>query len=505
MRTGTLLAFLIPGALAAQAPVWQWATALRGSTNVYIDEVIGSTLNGCFVSGYCYGDLYLPFDTLQANDGQGDHFVVHVDSLGVPDRVVRSTVPVASMIPTANGGLSCRYIVQGSVVVNGTTLTSAPGSSGIGMATFDSGGTQTAIGSLDNVIEGGFMIPIWCAHQEAAGMVLATFVTDSLRVDGEWLYGWGIVLVRLSDLGVVEWHTQLEATEFYFFSGLHLSTNGKSLICVSDVAGDTRIISYSTGSDPDWWTELYGRDTMEPVPMARRPDDRVLLGAAFSTSPPDGGTALVVEEYESGGQLVNSSWASEPQLWNNAIRSVHDLPDGGALVAGYQNGLLTFGPLVQNTTGPDGFVGHIGPDGQWDWVTRETLGNVFGLRAAPGLNTRIYCAGTSDTGAQFGAHTLPFPSGGMYGVVACLGDITLSTPEQHAQDIRTLRTWPNPAQDLLHLSGDAQGAVRIVDLLGRDHSTEVRWRDAYTLDVSTLRSGVYVVQRGRSRTVFIKA
>lgn len=239
--------------------------------------------------------------------------------------------------------------------------------------------------------------------------------------------------------------------------------------------------------------------------MARRPDDRVLLGAAFSTSPPDGGTALVVEEYESGGQLVNSSWASEPQLWNNAIRSVHDLPDGGALVAGYQNGLLTFGPLVQNTTGPDGFVGHIGPDGQWDWVTRETLGNVFGLRAAPGLNTRIYCAGTSDTGAQFGAHTLPFPSGGMYGVVACLGDITLSTPEQHAQDIRTLRTWPNPAQDLLHLSGDAQGAVRIVDLLGRDHSTEVRWRDAYTLDVSTLRSGVYVVQRGRSRTVFIKA
>jgi hypothetical protein len=505
MRTGTLIAFLIPGLLAAQAPVWQWATALRGSTNVYIGDVVGSTLNGCFVSGHCYGDLYLPFDTLQASDGLGDHFVVHVDSLGMPDWVVRSSVAPVALTPTGTGGLTCVFVVEGDVLIHGTTLTSPPGTIAIAKVSFDSAGLETASVTIANVFQGSTFSPIHCDHDEVAGTLLAVFVADSMGVRDEWIMDLGIVVVRFDAADVLQWYTLLEATEFYFMSGLHLSSNARSLLCASDASGYTRVDSYDDMGATAWSLELYGRNTSELVPLARRPDDRVLLGAAYSTPAPSGGTSLVVEEYAVDGSLLNSSWAAQPQLWNNAIRSLQDLPDGGALVAGYQNGSLSFGPLVQNTSGPDGFVGRIGPGGQWEWVTRETLGNVFGLRATPGLNTRIYCAGTSDTGVQFGAHTQPFPSGGMYGVVACLGDITLSAPEQLTQDLRTVRTWPNPAQDLLHLSGDAQGAVRIVDLLGRDHSTEVRWRDAHTLDVSTLRSGVYVVQRGSARSVFIKA
>jgi len=503
MRTTALLLYLTPWTVGAQAPIWQWATALRGSADVTIHDVAGSTLDGCFVYGSCNGSLYLPFDTLEAGDGLGAHFVVHVDSLGTPTWAGRFTVPIVSMTPALNGGLSCRFIVNGSVLVNGLPWASSPGTIDIGRAIFTSTG-ELGMGSTNNVFQGDPAGPILCDHISPAGVLLATYVQDSLGVRNEWVHGNGILVVRLSEQGALQWYTLLEGTEFATISGLHLSPSSRTLICTNDAESDTQLRSYDYLGGLGWNSSLQGLDPYQPVPLARRFNYRVLVGASYSSQAPSGGTSLFVEEYGLAGELTNSTGATDPQLWGNALRSLHDLPDGSTLVGGYQVGQLTFGPLVQGTTGPDGFVGLISPSGAWEWVARETAGNVFGLRAAPGLNTRNYCAGTSDTGAQFGAHMLPFQPGSMFAVVACLGDILLNTPEQPASDTHTLTAWPNPSSDLLHFSSPLPRAVQVFDLLGRDHTAAVLVKDTNTLDVSRLPPGAYVIQLGMARTVFIK-
>jgi hypothetical protein len=505
LRTTALLLYLMPWAAGAQAPVWQWATALRGSTDVTIHDVAGSTLDGCFVYGSCNGSLYLPFDTLEAGDGLGAHFVVHVDSLGTPTWAGRFTVPIASMTPALNGGLSCRFIVNGSVLVNGWPWASTPGTIDIGRAVFTSTGDLESMGGTNNVFQGDPAGPILCDHISPAGVLLATYVQDSLGVRDEWVHGNGILVVRLSEIGALQWYTLLEGPEFVTISGLHLSPSSRTLICTNDAGSDSQLRSYDYQGGLVWNIGLYGLDQYQPVPLTRRLNYRVLVGTGYSTQAPSGGTSLFVEEYELDGDFMNSTGATDPQLWGNAIRSLHDLPDGSTLVGGYQVGQLTFGPLVQSTSGTDGFVGLISPSGTWVWVARETAGNVFGLRAAPGSNSRHYCAGTSDTGVQFGAHVLPSQPGSMFAFVACLGDILLDTPEQAVQEIRPLLAWPNPAQDLLNLSSPLPQTVQIFDLLGRDHTAAVLVKDANTLDVSRLPPGAYVIQLGMSRTVFIKA
>ena len=64
----------------------------------------------------------------------------------------------------------------------------------------------------------------------------------------------------------------------------------------------------------------------------------------------------------------------------------------------------------------------------------------------------------------------------------------------------TIAIYPNPSSSVLKIES-SNGQLSILDPLGRSYEVH---RNANTLDISSLPSGVYFVSDGRSRAKFVK-
>jgi hypothetical protein len=61
---------------------------------------------------------------------------------------------------------------------------------------------------------------------------------------------------------------------------------------------------------------------------------------------------------------------------------------------------------------------------------------------------------------------------------------------------KLLAVYPNPAGNELQIFGAKPGTLRLFDLLGREVLTQVSNSSEYTLDVSAIPEGTYIIRSG---------
>ena len=513
-RTSTWLALfglLLPLAGSAQAPVWLWATGLKGSASVQMRDITSSSDNGCFTLGWFSVDLHLPFDTLLNVDGTSPYFVAHVDTLGAVTWAAQFSDRAITMHGLPNDGLSCLIPFVGSTMVNGQLITATTTGHAALLVKFDSDGS---IISMNNIA-----LTTWPAetsptqivhHAEGGGIVLAGTFTDSVSIAGTWLYGEGLYLARFTEQGALTWAERIGCGTVYE-GGLHIDAMGRVLVgvplgCDPDPEGpfyeEGALASFGSNGDYEWHQPYVLQPFGGNAALTRRMNGNALVTSAFYGQ--DGSCEIGTHEFDGMGQEIWANYVESSTTFSYPT-CIHALENGSTLLGGIAVGVCEFGPSITLGSGfPDGFIALTNGSGTWQWATSETSGNLFWNHIAPGTNSRIYTSGFSDTGLAFGGHSIASGKGNFIGYVACLGDVALSTGSSTA-DLDPLTLWPNPATRVLQTSFNLQASpLRIIDPCGRSVADQVGRPSASTLDISRLAPGAYLLISGGRAARFIK-
>lgn len=503
MRSASLFSLLLlPGTLLGQAPPWIWATPLSGS-GVYMEKVSASSTNGCFSYGRFSQHVFLPFDTLESSNSTG-YFLVHVDTLGNPTWATQFGDPVVSMHALENGGVSCMVLYEGQTTIDGQALMGSATGYSAGVAEFDELGVLQELVNLPGLVDGNTADGPKVHHAAGGGIAVTANMQDSLSVLGTWMVGDGVAVARLSPQGELLWAQPLIGLTTTV-GAIHIDGSGSVLTCaLADNEDEAEVLAFDANGTLEWALPIaLGWGILDPPVLARRPNGHALVGTAYYTQGPIGaGTVLTVLEADIQGNVLWSTSTSNATNWGNDIRSLNLLEDGDVLVGGYLVGNLTFGNFSLTSNGPGGFVALIAPSGLWQWGVTETSGNVFGMTAASGTNTRIYVTGSAETGAWFGNHQVPMTVGSFTGFVACLGDFPVSRPE-HSKESRYV-AWPNPASDQLTVHFNAATQLRILDAHGRVVQQTQGVAGMNIMDIQGLPPGPYAIAAEQMLLRFIK-
>jgi hypothetical protein len=498
-----ILQCALASAVLGQAPPWIWATALPGS-GIYMENVCASMTNGCFAHGSFSHQVLLPFDTLETNDPAG-YFIVHVDTLGNATWASQFGDPVVSMYALESGGVSCMILYEGQTTVDGQALMGSATGYSAAVAQFDGSGALQDLVNLPGFVDGNTSDAPKLHHAAGGGIAVTANIQDSLTVLGTWLVGDGVAVAGLSPQGELLWAQAL--IDFTTTIGsIHIEGSGRVLTCALAGLGDeAEVLSFNANGTLEWALPIaLGWGILDPPVLATKPNGHALVGSAYYTQGPIGaGTILTVLEADIQGNVLWSTSTSNATNWGNDIRSLSAVEAGEVLVGGYLVGNLTFGNFTLTGNGPGGFVASIDPSGVWQWGVTETSGNVFGMTAASGTNTRIYSTGSAETGALFGSHHVPMAVGSFTGFVACLGDVALNAQEP-ATEASSLEVWPNPASDILHVHTLHRSPIRILDAQGRVVHGSQGHVGVNSVDIHDLKPGLYVITTEQSFIRFMK-
>ena len=503
---------VLPIAGHAQAPVWLWATGFTGSSGVQMRDIASASNNGCFALGSFGPDLYLPFDTLVSAGGAGTYFVAHVDTLGAVTWAAQFSDRAASMHGLPNDGLSCLIPFVGSTMVNGQAVTATTSGHAALVVELDNTGSITSMISIALTQWPAVTTPTRIVHHtEGSGIVLADTFADSVSVGGTWLYGGGLYLARFTGQGALLWAEHIGCGSPVEGS-VHIDAEGRTLIgipigCDPDpddpFFGIGPIVSYGPTGSYQWHRPYVLNEFGPPPVMSRRPNGNALVSASFL--PQGGGSVTTTMELDEVGAEIWTNQLSGPTTYDRPI-SIHAIGNGSTLLSGDVLSTYDFGPwTIPSSFGPDGFVASIDGSGNWQWATAETSGEIFTNHAAPGTNSRIYTSGFTGTGASLGSHWITTNMGSFTGFVACLGDVTLNTPDT-GSPFETLLVWPNPTTSTLHLSqrfGQGQ-MLRIINPSGRTIESRPLDPSATTIDISDLGAGIYLLRIGEHQARIVK-
>ena len=496
---------VLPIAGHAQAPVWLWATVFHASAGVQMQSITSAANNGCFAHGSFGTALYLPFDTLVDAGGAGNYFLAHVDTLGTVTWAAQFSDPVVSMHGSENDGVSCLVPFNGSTIIQGQVVNGSTEGTSALVVEFDNSGALVDLVVVPGIIVTTGTSTPYMHHAAGSGIVIIDVVTDSTTVLGTVVLGPGRVLARILPSGELLWAELVDAGESGITGVAHIDAIGRSLVCAPDGV-DGVFSSYDPSGMLDWQVSEVYHEIFDPPVMTRRVNGDPLLALGHPSQGPIGlGTMLEVSYYDLSGTPTWYATTSGTTSWYHGITSLDAIDGGASLVGGRYVGPLTFGTIPVTSNGPNGFVGLVDSAGSWLWIVSETSGNVFGFHSAPGANTRIYTTGNTDTGASFGGHQVSTNMGNFTGFVACLGDVTLNTPDT-GSPFETLLVWPNPATSMLHLSQRfGQGQVlRIIDPSGRTIESRSLDPSATTIDISDLGPGIYVLDIDGRRARIVK-
>jgi len=492
--------------VSAQAPIWIWATAFTGDGYVQTQEIASSSLNGCFVLGTFSNNLYLPFDTLESLGGPADYFVAHVDTLGTVTWAAQFSDRVVSMHGLENDGVSCLVSFSGTTNVQGQVVNGSPDGISALVAEFDNVGILT-----DLVMIPGLIMPFTGTatpsmhHAPESGIALIVLVHDSILVSGTVTHGPGRVLARISLDGELIWAQMIDQEVSTLPGEIHMDAVGRTLVC-APLGLFGALSSYAPNGTLEWQTQEVYYEIFDPPVLARRTNGSALLGLGHpAQGGQGGGMMLEVSHYDSTGTPSWYARTSNTDSWYHGINSLDAIADGASLVGGRFAGPLTFGTVLANTQGPNGFVAVIDSLGTWQWVVSETSGNVFGFATCPGTSTRMYAAGWSDGSVMFGDHQVSTNFGNFVGFVACLGDVILNTPDTQRPFI-ALNVWPNPTTNIVHLSQNfaQEQELRIFDASGRTVSNRVLGSSTSAIDISDLFPGIYLLRIGERQARVVK-
>lgn len=506
-RYVTLSAAAAPFLLMAQVPLWEWAVPLSGISEVQCDQVQAID-GGCFVHATGSGSFILPNDTLFASSA-----LFFVDSSSNIRMGVAMSRP-RHVQDLGNGGIAFASSIEGSFRVGDLMI---PSDAGIGLVS----GQVDTTGTFSNVVQAPDLIIGYADHRVIAlhhgpsgnVHVLGVF-RDSIAIADTVLIGSGTFVARFSST------LDLIRADRYDIQP-HLLENVGAI--VEDVDGTVFMAIVQSADEP---TGILGDGLLL---LGLNPEGNIVGSHANGNGSfyadehpclaahPLGGVYLAYGMYAGSDGPPIKVMRFDPAcavIWENTMAAplnawgaaepfqLEATATNGVLVSGYSTVPLNMPGLGYMSNGPRGVVYKLSADNEFRWAIANNTGNVFGARASMNNAGEVYAAGWLERPAAFGPHEFPSAQPYTTGYVARIGQGFVGIAETATGP---LLPYPNPAQDLLHLSIPLPGNVQIFDLLGRDHTAAVLVKDPNTLDVSRLPPGAYVIQLGMARTVFIKA
>jgi hypothetical protein len=498
-----------PAMLIAQAPSWQWARSFPLSG--YGGAVSSLAQDSGYFLSLAEQELQMPWGLVESTTG----LLIHMDALGEPNAAV-AMPPIMRMFPS--GGNEARFLItyRDSCVLPDVTLFS-PAGIGVAMGVVDSDGSISEVMNLPELVVGAD-----CAIEDVGldangDLLVAGWFRGTVQCTDSTFFEDGYFLCRYSSMGPFVSATSIPNPEMDWMPIVRVESDGAggayvAMVPESTFGEGTVIASFDTDWGLRWShssTEQNGLHPTGPIYLAKALDGG--LYAAYTTAPgafSSSRVKAVAFTADGSERWMNDSFGPQFEYGISTVMGIASSPAfNGPVISIYAYGQMEgYGPYPITTNGtPNAAVAGLDSIGQYVWAISDNgPGNVFGTQAVVSSNGTIYASGHFEYGGGLGQHPLIYTQpvslfAGRIGLgIGPVGIETNTMPNDMVM-------YPNPAQDLLHLSISLPRTVQIFDQLGRDHIAAVLVKDANTLDVSRLPPGAYVILLGMGRTVFIKA
>jgi hypothetical protein len=504
----SLTVAFFPAMLFAQAPSWQWARSFPLSG--YGGAVSSLAQDSGYFLSLAEQELQMPWGLVESTTG----LLIHMDALGEPTAAV-AMPPIMRMLPS--GGNDARFLItyRDSCVLPNVTLLS-PAGIGVAMGVVDREGSISEVMNLPELVVGAD-----CAIEDVdlapnGDLLVAGWFRGSVQCTDSTFFGDGYFLCRYSTMGQLVSAATIPNPSMGSMPIVRLESDGAGGAYVAMVPeatfGEGTVIA---SFDTEWglrWTysmEPSGMYATGPIYLAKAQDDGLYV--AYTSAPgafSSGRVTALAFNTDGSERWMNNSFGPQFEYGISTVMGIASSPAfNGPVISIYAYGQMEgYGPYPITTNGtPNAVVARLDSIGQWAWAISDNgPGNVFGSQAVVSSNGSIYASGHFEYGGGLGPHPLTYtpPVSLFAGRIGLgIGPVGIETNTMPNDMV----IYPNPAQDLLHLSIPLPRTVQIFDQLGRDHTSAVMVKDANTLDVSRLPPGAYVIQLGMTRTVFIKA
>lgn len=471
----------------AQAPTAIWQKCYGGSNDDYINTLTIPSSDG----GILLGLVTLSNDgDISGNHGNEDISLMKINATGILQWQKcyggTGTESIHNLISTTDGG----YIIIG------TTRSSNDGDvsgnhgandawiikiNAIGIIQWQKcfgGSADDEFNTIIQTSDGGFI---------ASGGTYSINNGDVLgnSVGGAWL-------VKISDLGVIQWQKIYETADG-IRSFIHTSDGGYVLAGLTGLtsfpgyhgSGDIWIAKINQGGTIQW-QKCYGGSRYDESPNIISTDDGGYMFSSYSDSN-DGdvygnhgeGDSWVVKLDSSGTILGQNCYGG---TGNDGGGFVQKTLDGGYLLmttAGSNDG-----NILGNHGGSDAWVVKFSATGAMQWQkcfggTNDDYGGVFQLADGTYMAFGNTFSNDGDISGNHGATTSD----------AFLIKLTAANLVTENFVNKDIKYYPNPMQNILHIDIEKDFFGKIKDLTGKT-LMNINTKD---IDVSSLSAGIYLL------------
>ena len=506
----------------AQAPTWQTAAALGGTTSA-VYATASDAAGNVFLTGRFSGTLTLGSSTL-TSAGDTDGFVakynVATGNYGWALRFGGSGTDRCNAIAVAGTSIYVAGSFDGTATVGGLTLTSACSTDVAVLKLTDQGTAPVAVwaqpgGGPDG--DEGWALAVSGTSVYVGGQLSSASVFGSVAVPVTTSMTAGFV-AKLTDAGTTATYAWAQTLGGPYYDAIYaLAADGASVYAggffyYNMTLGGTPLTSAglsdavvvkltdngATGS-PAWVRQMggTGADLVEALVAG---GGTVYATGAFNATATFGALSLVsagradvfVAKLADAGATATYAWVQQAGGPGDDIGFALVARAGSVYLAGGTSGGATFGPsTVASAGGYDAFVARLtdaGPSARFIW-TQVGGGTASDIASALAVaNNRLYVGGVALLPATFGA--LALTGTGSSGFLATLASGALATvPAAAAEE---LAAFPNPvaARATVRVPA-ATAATRLVlrDALSRT----VAQATGSALPVPALPAGVYVL------------
>ena len=533
LRQVKLIMLLLLASLAAQAqaPAWQSALALGGTTS-RVNATAADAAGNVYLTGVFSGTLTLAGTSLTSQGGT-DGFVARYNT---------RTATFAWALPFGGTGAdqgNALAVAGTSVYVTGTFENTASfgslslNSAGSGdVAVFkltDQGTSATVVWAQragSSLQDEGWALALSGTSIYLGGDIsgTASFGTITLSTTGN---ANGFV-AKLTDAGTTATFGWAQLMGGSYFDAVYaLAASGTSVyaggffsrtasfgnITLTSAGLNDGIVVKLTDNGPSAsvnWAAPLGGTASDQVNALALSGTNVYVTGQFQGTASFGSTALTsaggtdcyVAKLTDAGSSAAYVWAQAAGGTGNDLGGGLAVSSGSVYMTGGIIGTATFGPgTVVSAGGLDVFVTRLadaGPSARFVWV-QAGGGSQSDFGIAIALSSQgLYVGGLVGAPASFAPLALPAGGGTSAGLLASLGAVALATAP--AALLAGLSLWPNPAHNratvqLPAVPGSTTATLTLLNALGRAIRTQTATTNSKAeLDLSGLAPGLYAVR-----------
>jgi len=526
----SILFFLITGIFSANAQnTWQWANTADSPGSTFGEAVTTDAAGNVFTAGNFTGFSATWGDTTLNNTvGANSLFLLKYNSDGNllwakgPDGPVNSG-RIFSLATDSEGAVYTVGTFSGTLVFGSVSLTSVAFTETGFLAKFDGNGNiiwATTTGTQAYTVLNKIIVKNDLLY--LSGYYSSPFTFNGISLAHQGANDIMVAAFNLS--GTIQWAINLGGSGQDTPEGLTADDNGNVYVSgtssstslsfgssvISGSTYDTLLAKISAGGIPVWAKGYGAGPTFESgYGIASDSNGNIYSLISYSaatniegsTVMPSGGEDFAIIKYNAEGnvQWVRTGNGSYTDIAVDIAVNAQD----NIIIAGTSNSpsVTISGEITNLGTGFNNiFVAGLNSSGDLQWVEYTSAENnsmyAFVMSDIAVHNNDVYITGMFPGVVNFGDIAL----NGIY--MTYTAKLLVDNTAGISENNKILMLYPNPVKDTVNIPGNSDGQFTITDLMGR---TVARGSmQANVIDVSSLPSGIYLLNINNTTTKFIK-